>query len=929
MSALIPDGYFLDDYLVWGDLGKGGIVGKGFKIQFPDNSASDDQAFIDLEDNIRKILGACQADERLQLQFYTSSDYEAPLARYEAETARSKVPVTSSMRQELVTRYRGRVEAETLLRTECRLYLSTKLNKLTTESGKRVRGFNYLFQVVQRSFSQRGQFYDLLLRSSGGAVEGLDDIGHLHQLMAYWSPEQAAKFPVDPDQVDWLRTIESLCRFSEVAPREEPDHGLFIDGHYYGVWLMKTMPRATWPHSMDPFFHLSIPGLRVVVNMQPLGIEKELRYEEDRYSKLLSNIDAQNPSLESEVGLDKHRERVRRLMSNKILPFRAQVIALVHDKTRDGLDSKMEAVRAALAKTGAEPYRPMLPTSTLAFFNCATPCFGSWVKYPDFWHKIDDINLANLWCTGTTPVADLDQADWIADGDLNNLMGGCCFVGGEPAHLQVIGTTGSGKSVASQAMVIQSSAQFGFIVVVDHGFSWERTAFELDPDCRPIVVRSNGGQTFNPFDTIGLPLSGQQLASAVALCHLLVGRSREEDKDKLRASLLAETTTRLYEASYASWKKTHPQEWYEVCREVGVLLEYKEGRMSDEDGFADVFAQFRDEARSTPDLLERVAAEAGLSEETIVGLERSPRTSHLVRDLAFSRFRADMHFSLFDLQDELNAMARRGRYHPETCASLASLLRPWLRDGQYGPVVDGVSTIDLGSDQIVPGQPPKVVYFDLSKITGAESELRSVAGFLITNQVRNHLMSMPRAVRKQLIIEEMTAFLELPDAPKIIIDFYERMRKYGCQVVSIFQKYTSLLEAHQGVAKAIIGNSMALMLLRNTDRRDLDGLGEYLEIPEVIKDKITSFPQPAQMKGLPDAHAAFVWVKNTGERPIFTVGRNYLSDDVLGITEASPESFERKRKALQDARHKREQVPEPILNGSEKVKAAHEVCALS
>jgi hypothetical protein len=41
-------------------------------------------------------------------------------------------------------------------------------------------------------------------------------------------------------------------------------------------------------------------------------------------------------------------------MSNKILPFRAQIIALVHDRTRDGLDSKMEAVRAAMGKTGAE-----------------------------------------------------------------------------------------------------------------------------------------------------------------------------------------------------------------------------------------------------------------------------------------------------------------------------------------------------------------------------------------------------------------------------------------------------------------------------------------------------------------------------------------------------------------------------------------------
>ena len=914
MSALIPDGYLLDDYQAWEDLGKGGIVGKGYRFLFPDNSASDVQAFADLDDNIRKILGACQRDERLQLQFYTSSDYGAALSRYETETANCKVPTAIAMREELASRYRKRIESETLLRSECRLYLSTRLNKLTTESGKRVRGFKYLFDVVRRSFEQRAQFYDLLLRSAGGRVEPLTNIDHMVELMNYWSPEQLAKFPPKAEEVDWLRTIESLCRFSEAAPREDPEHGLYIDGHYYGVMVMKTMPKSTWVHTMEPFFNLAIPGLRVVVNMEPLEVEKELRYEEDRYGKLLSNIDPQNPSLQSEVGLDKHRERARRLMSNKVLPFRAQVLAFVHDRTREGLDSKMEALRAAVGKTGAEPYRPMLPTSTLAFFNCGTPCFGPWVKYPDYWHKIDDDHLADMWCRGTTPVGDLDRADWIADGDANNLIGGCCFIGGQPLHTLVAGTNGSGKSALSQTIVLQSSGQFGFIVVVDHGFSWERTVYELDPSCRAIVVRSNGGQTFNPFDTVGLPLSGQQLSSAVGLCHLLVGRSRDEDKDKLRSSVLSETITRLYETSFASWKKSNPEGYYEVCREVGVLLEYQAKRMSNDDGFADVFAQFRDDLRSTPDLLEEIAAEAELSEETIIGLGRNSSTAHLVRDLAFSRFTPAMHFTLFDLQDELNAIARRGKYHPDTCASLASLLRPWLRDGQYGPIVDGASTIDLGSDHIVPGEGPKVVYFDLSRITQAERDLRSVAGFLITNHVRNHLMGMPRSIRKQMIIEEMTAFLEVPDAEKIVVDYYERMRKYGCQVISIMQKYSSLLESHPLVAKAIIGNSMSLLLLRNVDRSELDELSRFLEIPEVIKDKITSFPMPAEMKGSPEAHAGFVWVRQTGERPAFTVGRNYLSDEIMAITEASAETFETKRKALL---HARRNVGDPSRNGAE------------
>ena len=135
MSALIPDGYFVDDHVAWGDLGGGGILSRGYRIQFPDNSASDDGAFIDLEDNIRKILASCQRDERLQLQFYTSSDYQSALARYEGETMNARSPRTVAIRKELLKRYRVRMEEETLLRTECRLYLSTKLGTLTSETG--------------------------------------------------------------------------------------------------------------------------------------------------------------------------------------------------------------------------------------------------------------------------------------------------------------------------------------------------------------------------------------------------------------------------------------------------------------------------------------------------------------------------------------------------------------------------------------------------------------------------------------------------------------------------------------------------------------------------------------------------------------------------------------------------------------------------
>jgi hypothetical protein len=51
---------------------------------------------------------------------------------------------------------------------------------------------------------------------------------------------------------------------------------------------------------------------------------------------------------------------------------------------------------------------------------------------------------------------------------------------------------------------------------------------------------------------------------------------------------------------------------------------------------------------------------------------------------------------------------------------------------------------------------------------------------------------MPRAIKKQVIIEEMTSFLKIPNGEDIVIDYYERMRKYSAQVVSVFQQYSSL-----------------------------------------------------------------------------------------------------------------------------------------
>jgi hypothetical protein len=892
---LIPDGYFIDDHIVFCDLGGGSVIAKGYAAEFPDLSASEDDAFSELEAGIRLILSCLSPDERLQLHFYTSSDFAAPLDRFSEATWRANgncPEITRRVRDELLVRFRSRMHQETLIQGQVRLYVSSRLPKFVTERGRKVRGFEDVFKIHQRAFQQREVLMNLLLCRYGGSVRALDNLSHYREMVSFWSPGQARVLKPERGELDWLRSVEDLCRFSEVAPRALPDHGFFLDGFYFGLWVFKTMPRATWAKTMEPFFALTIPNLRVVVNIQPLPIEGEMRYEEERFNKLLSNLDPKAPSLQSEVGLDKHRDRMRRLMSNQVLPFKAQIIVIGHDRTTDGLDSKMQALRAALGKTGAEPYRPALPTSVISFFNCATPGFGPWVDYPDYRHKIDDLNLANLLPAGSTPKAELDQADWITDGDRNNLIGGKAFTGSQPVHAVVIGNTGAGKSVILQTLILQTALSFKFIVVVDDGLSYARTCRLLDPSSRPIIVRSNGGQTFNPFDIRGLPLTPQHLASATALVHLLLGRSSNEDQDKLRSALIAETIGSLYGVAYRSWRKDNPEAHYKLCREAATLLKLQEAKCSPSEGLLEAFLLARELRRTDPNALVEFQE---ISERDVLELDRHPDTQHLVQALAYANWTPEMFPTISDLQDELHTAALGKGAHQELLAVLATLLRPWLRDGRYGPIVDGASNVDLGRPDMSDVDPLKVVHFELGELSKAEAELRAVCGFLITNEVRNHIQGMPRRIRKQVVLEELTSFLKIPNGEEIVTDYYERMRKYSCQVISVFQQYSSLLEASPKVAKAIIGNSSAMFLLRNHNRRDLDGLSSFVKIPEVIKDRITSFPMPENMKGRDDAYAGFVYAQLSDAEPRFTIGRNVISEEVERITSSSGDAFQSKR----------------------------------
>ena len=75
MQLEVPNGYFVEQYCLWGDPYAGSVLSRIYAADFPDLWASDDQAFINLENDMRLMLGCLKSDERLQLQYYTGNDF--------------------------------------------------------------------------------------------------------------------------------------------------------------------------------------------------------------------------------------------------------------------------------------------------------------------------------------------------------------------------------------------------------------------------------------------------------------------------------------------------------------------------------------------------------------------------------------------------------------------------------------------------------------------------------------------------------------------------------------------------------------------------------------------------------------------------------------------------------------------------------------
>ena len=897
MNVHIPDCYSVDDLLVFGDISHG-VICQGINVSIPDQSNVEADVLNALESDLRTFLANVQEGERLQVQFYKDSDYQRELDRFQRVTEKGDMcRLSRRQRTERYERYAARMAEGRLIQSNLRFYISSKIHVQKFRGGLSRRAhYERTVSAYKQSFDQRIQVGDQLLKSYGGGMKALDTTGHLRELLRYFGPSASKLYLPEEILGDPHTNLMELARFGSASPLNGPDRGFFLDGQYFGLLALSTMPKQTFMGMMQIVTGLALPNIRLVVNCYPLSVDKEIIKTEEEQEKLersSENKRGRQPKLRVQAGMEKNALRVRRLMSNQVLPFRAQFIMLAHDETKEGLRSKMAALKGAVGKLGGiRYYEPSWEISTMNYYNAAIPGW-SFDAYDDFTHKLDDVNLVNLLPIGGTPVGDLERAEALYDGDAGNLIGIRTFSGEKgsemPLHSIIVGAKGSGKSLLVNDILVQTEPIYDYTVIVDNGLSYGVYTVCVDEGAAPIIIRSNGNYTFNPFDTRGLPLNNESLSNITALLSLLIGGADSPAKRRYREALMTSQVREIYADYYRRYRREQEAHLPQIAREALCVERWHKERSGDGDGFVDAFVEFQEFQKASPDN----ACEwlASYSDADLSAFIENPKNDALLGNMVFAHFRPEDFPTLYEVQDEIQAQGRKrpATSESEEYALLAKLLEIWLRDGPYGPIVDGVTNIDLKK---------KIVHFELGKIKESERELLAVAGFLIMNDVRNYIMTMPRSMRKRLILEELSAVMDMENGPKIARDYWERARKYNCWVLGILQNFARLYEQNPGVTGAILSNSDQVMLLKSNNKKDLDLVSQSYPIPEITKDAVMRFPIPGGSGT--DVFSGFGLIQILDGRPKVTLGRNYAHNEMLYVSSSTGSVFEERSKQLKN-----------------------------
>ena len=883
MFESAPNGYFVCDLVVFHGLRKGCHVSKGFIVEPPDLSAAAPEHLNASQDQLALLLGCLHDKLRLQVQWFCDSDYRTDLLRYQEQTERATNVWTRRCRNERFVRYWEAMVERRLRRQRLVLYFSRAVETspaFVATATKQQEHYSALLTEMGTEFEQLHQMLTNVF--PGARITPMMDADHYRHCTTFLNPSLGSRFDYDTIATfDPHLSIQENCWHSEAQGLTDGS-GFYMDGFYHSVLVLNRWPKMTHPGMVHRLTGLPLLDYNVTVNVESLSARAEINREEKAHDRLAGDF-ASEKRLSLVTAMEKKQKKIAALMQGHTLPFNVEYIIRAWDQTREGLAAKTAAIKNAInGMNGAQYLACALPTTAKKLFFQSWPGHP-WGRYPHRKLYAETRYLTDVLPFSATFTGHLEQAEALYEGNQRNLVGVTTFAGSKgnetPQHAVLLGMSGAGKSVTVCDLLSQTEAFYDYTVIIEEGLSYEIYTRTVEPNARPIIIQPDGDLTINYLDTHGLPLTAEHLASAMALVAKIAGVSSDEDKQLSREAQIARYIMLLYEDVFEEWSRRNADRLLQIARYACLLAKLKRSRPGATT--LDVFVDLRDQQRAGDSSVnERLAA---ITEDESLRFLKEPNTRREVRNLAFAYFTREEYPTHRMLQELIQLDGS-----DPTAADLATRLMPWCADGNYGCLLDGTSNISLTG---------KIAHFELGYIPEAAKLLRAVAGFLITNYTRQHIITMPRRLRKRNVYEEVARLLDIPGGEQIVKESYAQMRKFNCWNISIVQQYSRFKQSP--IRSAVFGNSREFFLMRQNDRADLDDMACDIGLTDLTKHAILSYPLPDQQSG--EKFAAFTYLHNDAQNPICGTAHNFVSPEMLYISGSSGAQFDKRAQALRGA----------------------------
>jgi hypothetical protein len=309
---------------------------------------------------------------------------------------------------------------------------------------------------------------------------------------------------------------------------------------------------------------------------------------------------------------------------------------------------------------------------------------------------------------------------------------------------------------------------------------------------------------------------------------------------------------------------------------------------SADDDFLDGYLSLLDLERAEP--ARAAELQQGAGEDEVLRQSILPQGRANIESLAFSLFKAGD----YPRFDGLVALMRHGRLAHHRSAGVAaeldflsSELAKGLRTGGVvGGFIDGPTNVEVRGAGL---------HFDTSRLP--DGALKELAGFVVFDHVRQHILTLPRAQSKVMLLDELRRILLIPGATEFVKELLAQMRKYRCVFIGAFQEPSQVDDIDPALTDLLLGQCKQFFLMRQNNADQVARIGRVIGLPGAAQRAIMQHPlvehQPAGRRA-----SYFTFFSRETSAPVCGTVRVEVDPAMLYVAESSGAVFDSRMKAL-------------------------------